>query len=135
MREIGVDDHVRRHTRHGDEYGTVVIGRTPARDKAGPSRLPDRIEGRCKSVFELAGPQAGSGLGSGLGKLIMQQLIESLGSGVPPLLAKGRTLDRTLEHRRPAPHSGSGTSRTPSPGGLLETGGYRNRLPPRMRRA
>ena len=58
---IGVDEHVWRHTRFGDKYVTVVIDLTPARDKTGPSRLLDMVEGRSKAVFKqwLAGrPQA-----------------------------------------------------------------------------
>lgn len=58
---IGVDEHVWRHTRFGDKYVTVVIDLTAARDKTGPSRLLDMVEGRSKAVFKqwLAGrPQA-----------------------------------------------------------------------------
>ncbi len=35
---IGVDEHVWRHTRHGDKYVTVIIDLTPARNKSGPAR-------------------------------------------------------------------------------------------------
>ena len=49
---IGVDEHVWRHTRFGDKYVTVVIDLTPARDKTGPSRLLDMVEGRSKAVFK-----------------------------------------------------------------------------------
>lgn len=58
---IGVDEHVWRHTRLGDKYVTVIIDLTPARDKTGPARLLDMVEGRSKAVFKqwLAGrPQA-----------------------------------------------------------------------------
>ena len=58
---IGVDEHVWRHTRLGDKYVTVIIDLTPAREKTGPARLLDMIEGRSKAVFKqwLAGrPQA-----------------------------------------------------------------------------
>ncbi|ALO67780.1 transposase [Arthrobacter alpinus] len=48
---IGVDEHVWRHTRHGDKYVTVIIDLTPVRDKKGPSRLLDMVEGRSKQVF------------------------------------------------------------------------------------
>ncbi|MDJ0315566.1 ISL3 family transposase, partial [Arthrobacter sp. H35-D1] len=48
---IGVDEHVWRHTRHGDKYVTVIIDLTPVRDKTGPSRLLDMVEGRSKQVF------------------------------------------------------------------------------------
>ncbi|BDZ62713.1 hypothetical protein GCM10025873_25040 [Demequina sediminis] len=36
---IGVDEHVWRHTRRGDNYVTVIIDLTPVRDKTGPARL------------------------------------------------------------------------------------------------
>jgi len=49
---IGVDEHVWRHTRHGDKYVTVVIDLTPIRAGTGPSRLLDMIEGRSKRVFK-----------------------------------------------------------------------------------
>jgi transposase len=48
---IGVDEHVWRHTRKGDKYVTVIIDLTPVRDKTGPARLLDMIEGRSKNVF------------------------------------------------------------------------------------
>lgn len=48
---IGVDEHVWRHTRRGDKYVTVIIDLTPVRDKRGPARLLDMIEGRSKKVF------------------------------------------------------------------------------------
>lgn len=48
---IGVDEHVWRHTRRGDKYVTVIIDLTPIRDKTGPSRLLDMVEGRSKQVF------------------------------------------------------------------------------------
>lgn len=49
---IGVDEHVWRHTRHGDKYVTVIIDLTPNRDKTGPARLLDMVEGRSKAVFK-----------------------------------------------------------------------------------
>ena len=49
---IGVDEHVWRHTRFGDKYVTVIIDLTPTRDKAGPARLLDMVEGRSKQVFK-----------------------------------------------------------------------------------
>ena len=51
-RVIGVDEHVWRHTRKGDKYVTVVIDLTPVRDKTGPARLLDMVEGRSKAVFK-----------------------------------------------------------------------------------
>lgn len=48
---IGVDEHVWRHTRHGDTYVTVIIDLTPIRDGTGPSRLLDMVEGRSKKAF------------------------------------------------------------------------------------
>ena len=39
MTTTGVDEHVWRQTRFGDEYVTVIIDRTPARNKTGPARL------------------------------------------------------------------------------------------------
>lgn len=49
---IGVDEHVWRHTRKGDKYVTVIIDLTPNRDKTGPARLLDMVEGRSKTVFK-----------------------------------------------------------------------------------
>lgn len=58
---IGVDEHAWRHTRKGDKYVTVIIDLTPVRDKTGPARLLDMVEGRSKQVFATwlhARPQA-----------------------------------------------------------------------------
>ena len=49
---IGVDEHVWRHTRRGDKYVTVIIDLTPVRDKTGPARLLDMVEGRSKRAFK-----------------------------------------------------------------------------------
>ena len=49
---IGVDEHVWRHTKRGDKYVTVIIDLTPVREKAGPARLLDMVEGRSKAVFK-----------------------------------------------------------------------------------
>ncbi len=49
---IGVDEHVWRHTRLGDTYVTVIIDLTPARDKTGPARLLDMVEGRSNAAFK-----------------------------------------------------------------------------------
>gem|GEM_PF-53470 len=49
---IGVDEHVWRHTRTGDKYVTVIIDLTPVRDRTGPARLLDMLEGRSKTVFK-----------------------------------------------------------------------------------
>jgi transposase len=60
---IGVDEHVWRHTGFGDKYVTVIIDLTPIREKTGPARLLDMVEGRSKAVFKqwLAGrPKAWS---------------------------------------------------------------------------
>ena len=43
VRVLGVDEHVWRHTRHGDKYVTVVIDLTGVRDRTGPARLLDMI--------------------------------------------------------------------------------------------
>jgi transposase len=50
---IGVDEHVWRHTRRGDKYVTVIIDLTPIRDRTGPSRLLDMVEGRSKQAFTI----------------------------------------------------------------------------------
>ena len=52
VRVIGVDEHVWRHTRHGDKYVTVVIDLTPVADGTGTSRLLDMVPGRSKQVFK-----------------------------------------------------------------------------------
>jgi len=49
---IGVDEHCWRHTRRGDKYVTVIIDLTPVRDRTGPARLLDMVEGRSKQVFK-----------------------------------------------------------------------------------
>jgi transposase len=49
---IGVDEHVWRHTRHGDKYVTVIIDLTTTRDGTGLARLLDMVEGRSKQVFK-----------------------------------------------------------------------------------
>lgn len=48
---IGVDEHVWRHTRHGDKYVTVIVDLTPIRCGTGPARLLDMVQGRSKDVF------------------------------------------------------------------------------------
>jgi transposase len=49
---IGVDEHVWRHTRKGDKYVTVIIDLTAVRDRTGPARLLDMVEGRSKQAFK-----------------------------------------------------------------------------------
>ena len=49
---IGVDEHVWRHTRHGDKFVTVIIDLTSPRTGTGPARLLDMVEGRSKRVFK-----------------------------------------------------------------------------------
>nr|WP_308468959.1 ISL3 family transposase [Glaciibacter superstes] len=51
VKVIGVDEHVWRHTRKGDKFVTVIIDLTPVREKSGPSRLLDMVEGRSKQAF------------------------------------------------------------------------------------
>ncbi len=51
-RAARVDEHVWRHTRKGDKYVTVIIDLTPIRDRSGPARLLDMVEGRSKQVFK-----------------------------------------------------------------------------------
>ncbi|MEI2774874.1 MAG: ISL3 family transposase [Tetrasphaera sp.] len=48
---VGVDEHCWRHTRKGEKYVTVIIDLTPVRDKTGPARLLDMVEGRSSAVF------------------------------------------------------------------------------------
>lgn len=52
VKVIGVDEHVWRHTRKGDKYVTVVIDLTPVRDRIGPARLLDMVEGRSTAAFQ-----------------------------------------------------------------------------------
>ncbi len=52
MKAIGVDEHVWRHTRRGDKYVTVIIDLTGIRDRTGPARLLDMVEGRSKQAFK-----------------------------------------------------------------------------------
>ncbi|MFF7601453.1 ISL3 family transposase [Streptomyces mirabilis] len=49
---IGVEEHVWRHSRHGDKYVTVIIDLTTIRDGTGPARLLDMVEGRSTQVFK-----------------------------------------------------------------------------------
>lgn len=49
---IGVDEHCWRHTRRGDKYVTVIIDLTPIRERSGPARLLDMLEGRSKAAFK-----------------------------------------------------------------------------------
>ena len=49
---IGVDEHVWRHTRHGDRYVTVIIDLTPTRTRTGRSRLLAMVEGRSKHALK-----------------------------------------------------------------------------------
>ena len=49
---IGVDEHVWQHTRRGDKYVTVIIDLTPVRNRTGPARLLDMVEGRSKQAFK-----------------------------------------------------------------------------------
>lgn len=49
---IGVDEHCWRHTGRGSRYVTVIIDLTPVREKTGPARLLDMVEGRSKAVFK-----------------------------------------------------------------------------------
>ena len=51
VRVIGVDEHCWRHTNTGDKYVTVIIDLTPVRNKTGPARLLDMVDGRSKQVF------------------------------------------------------------------------------------
>jgi transposase len=52
VKVVGVDEHVWRHTRRGDKYVTVIIDLTPVRDRIGPARLLDMVEGRSKQAFK-----------------------------------------------------------------------------------
>ncbi len=52
VKVVGVDEHVWRHTRRGDKYVTVIIDLTPVRDRTGPARLLDMVEGRSKQAFK-----------------------------------------------------------------------------------
>ena len=49
---LGVDEHVWRHTSRGDKYVTIVVDLTPMRNKTGPARLLDVLEGRSKQAFK-----------------------------------------------------------------------------------
>jgi transposase len=52
VRVIEVDEHLWRHTRRGDKYLTVIIDLTPIRDRNGPARLLDMVQGRSKHAFK-----------------------------------------------------------------------------------
>ena len=58
---VGVDEHVRRHTRKGDKYVTVIVDLTAVVNGTGPARLSDRVQGRSKQAFKtwlVSRPQA-----------------------------------------------------------------------------
>jgi transposase len=52
VRVLGVDEHVWRHTRRGERFVTVIIDLTAVRDRTGPARLLDMVEGRSKAAFK-----------------------------------------------------------------------------------
>ena len=47
---VGVDEHVWRHTRHGNRYVTVIVDLTPRKHDR-PARLLDMVEGRSEKAF------------------------------------------------------------------------------------
>jgi transposase len=50
---IGVDEHCSRHTGFAsDRFVTVIVDLTPVRDRSGPARLLDMVEGRSARVFQ-----------------------------------------------------------------------------------
>ena len=49
---IGAGEHVRRHTRRGGKYVTVITGLTGIRDGTGPARLPGMVQGRSEQAFK-----------------------------------------------------------------------------------
>ena len=49
---IGAGEHVRRHTRRGGKYVTVITGLTGIRDGTGPARLPGMVQGRSRQAFK-----------------------------------------------------------------------------------
>ena len=48
---IGAGEHVRRPTRRGDTYVTVITGLTGIRDGTSPARLPGMVQGRSRQAF------------------------------------------------------------------------------------
>lgn len=50
VEEIGVDEHVWRHTPFGSRYVTIIVDLTP-RKKGGTARLLDMVEGRSEKAF------------------------------------------------------------------------------------
>ena len=51
VKVIGVDEHVWRHTRHGEKHIIVIIDLTGIGDGAGPSRMLDMVEDRSNAAF------------------------------------------------------------------------------------
>jgi transposase len=50
---IGVDEHCWRHTGFAsDRFVTVIVDLTPVRDRSGPARLIDMVEGRSARMFQ-----------------------------------------------------------------------------------
>jgi len=52
VKVIEFDEHVWRHTRHGDKYVTFITDLTPVQQRTGPARLLDMVQGRSKQVFK-----------------------------------------------------------------------------------
>ena len=49
---IGAGEHVRRHTRRGGKYVTVITDPTGIGDGTGPARLPGMVQGRSRQAFK-----------------------------------------------------------------------------------
>lgn len=101
---VGGDEHVWRHTRHGDTYVTVIIDLTPLRDGTGPARLT-------------------------LGRTLKKRADDVLACFDRPGTGNGPTeaIDGRLEHLR-GPALGFRDNHIA--GGLLEARGFRRRLHP-----
>lgn len=52
VKVFGMDEHVWRHTKSGDQYVTVIVDLTPVKAGTGTARLLDMIPGRSKAVFK-----------------------------------------------------------------------------------
>ena len=52
VKVLGVDEHVRRHTKTGDKYVIVIADLTLVKNGTGTALLLDMIPGRSKAVFK-----------------------------------------------------------------------------------
>jgi hypothetical protein len=131
---VGAGEHVWRHTRPGGKYVTVITGLTGIRDGTGPARLPGMVQGRSKQAFKTWPSQRPKDWRDGTGVAAMdgftgfktattEELPDAVTVMDPFHVARlaGDALDRC--RRNPTNYIARS---------LLESGGFRPRLHPRL---